>query len=223
MKRNDSKDEELSSVNLAKKYKHRYVHPVTGTILKSSQYIKNGQSVRAPLKFFINNEWVKEEMAPERREWRRKRNSSMKGFLQHIKRKITEKNKTHGKFLIGDNEFQDKYNCYDKLREHLDKHIKQYGFKCPITGLEFTTVRKHQVHYDGIRRKERLIITNLSADRILNHINYTKQNVIFTSTGWNIVRGDLSLSEMKMFLNKNHVKRYEEILKERFPEYEEKR
>ena len=66
-----------------------------------------------------------------------------------------------------------------------------------------------------------MIITNISADRILNHINYTKQNVLFTSAGWNIFRSGFSLSDMKIFLNKNHVERYEEILMERFPDYKE--
>ena len=66
-----------------------------------------------------------------------------------------------------------------------------------------------------------MLLTNISSDRILNHINYTKQNVLFTSAGWNLARGELSLSEMKTFLNKECVERYEEILMERFPDYKE--
>jgi len=215
------KDAELLGVSLVKKYTTRYVNPNTGAVLKSSQYIKDGKKTRGSLQYLINNEWVKEENVPERREWRTKKGSSLEGYFQYFKMKMAEKEKLRGKFLIGDNEFEDKWNCYDKLRAHFNEQVERYGFKCPLTGLEFTTIRNHHTHYDGIRREVKIITTNISAERIFNHIHYTKQNVLFTSAGWNMARGELSLKDMRIFLNKTHVKRYEEILMERFPDYKE--
>ena len=215
------KDVEPSGNPIAKKYTTRYVNPNTGAVLQSSQYIKNGKKTRGSLMYFINKEWVKEENVPERREWRKKRQSSLEGYFQYFKTKMVEKEKLRGKFLIGDNEFEEKKSCYDKIRAHFNEQVERYGFKCPITDLEFTTIRNHHTHYDGIRREVKMITTNISAERIFNHIHYTKQNVLFTSAGWNMARGELSLKDMRIFLNKTHVKRYEEILMERFPDYKE--
>ena len=210
-----------SGNKIAKSYTTRYVHPKTGAVLKKSTYIKNEKKTRGLLMYFINNKWVKEEDVPERREWRRKKQSSLEGFLLYFKGAMAEKERLRGNFLIGDNEFEQKKNHYDKISAHFNEQVERYGYRCPITDLEFTTIRNHNTHYDGIRREVKIIITNMSADRILNHIHYTKQNVLFTSSGWNISRGDLSLSDMRILLNKNHVKRYEEILRERFPDYKE--
>ena len=215
------KDVEPLGSSIAKKYMTRYINPNTGAVLQSSQYIKNGKKTRGLLEYLINNKWVKEESVPERREWRKKKGSSLEGYFQHFKKKTVEKEKLCGKFLIGDNEFQDKWNCHDKIRAHFNEQVERYGYRCPITDLEFTTIRNHNTHYDGIRREVKIIITNMSADRILNHIHYTKQNVLLTSAGWNMARGELSLKDMRIFLNKTHVKRYEEILRERFPDYKE--
>ena len=215
------KDAERGSLFLAQKYPIRYINKETKAVLKEARYIKNGKKVRGAQQFFINNEWVNEESAPERREWRKNKNSSLEGFFQHIKKKMREKEKTHGKFLVGNNDFEDKWNCHDKVKKAFWKQVERYGYRCPITHLEFTTTRNHTPHYDGRRRKEKIILTNLSADRLLNHIHYTQQNVLFTSAGWNLIRGDLNLSSMKLFLNNDHVERYEEILMERFPDYKE--
>ena len=215
------KSEESLSLPLIKKYKTRYLHPDTGAVLKGSQYIKNGKIHSGAYEFFINNEWISACDVPENRELRKKRESSLEGFFLYFKKKMVEKEKIRGKLLIGDNEFKDKYGCCDKIRAHFNKQVEQYGYRCPITDLEFTTIRNNNEHYDGRTREEKKLITNISADRILNHIHYTKQNVLFTSGGWNIARSDFSLSDMKILLNKNHVERYEKILMERFPDYKE--
>jgi len=205
----------------AKKYPSRHKHPDTGAVLKGSQYIKNGKMKTGVYELFINNEWVRACDVPEKREWKKKRESSLNGFLLYFKGKMVERDKKHGKFLIGDNEFEDKYGCYDKILAHFNQQVERYGYRCPITDLEFTTVRPNNKNYKGRRREKKMLLTNISSDRILNHINYTKQNVLFTSAGWNLARGELSLSEMKTFLNKECVERYEEILMERFPDYKE--
>ena len=215
------KDAKLLGPALTKLYKIRYVNPDTGAVLEGSKYIKNGKNKSGTQEFLVNNEWVRASNVPEYRKWLKKRNSSLEGYFKYFKFKMTEKEKPHGKFLIGDNEFQDKYGCWDKIRAHFNQQVDRYGYRCPITDLEFTTTRNNNKNYDGRKREEKMIITNISADRILNHINYTKQNVLFTSAGWNIFRSGFSLSDMKIFLNKNHVERYEEILMERFPDYKE--
>tara|TARA_Y100001951_G_C11226055_1_gene231766 strand:- start:122 stop:814 length:693 start_codon:yes stop_codon:yes gene_type:complete len=205
----------------AKKYPSRYKHPDTGAVLKGSLYIKNGKKTAGVYELFINNEWVKACNVPEKRELRKKRDSSLEGFFIYFKQSMVSRSKRHGKFLIGDNEFEDKYGCYDKILAHFNQQVERYGYRCPITNLEFTTVRPNNKNYKGRRREKKMLLTNISSDRILNHINYTKQNVLFTSAGWNLARGELSLSEMKTFLNKECVERYEEILMERFPDYKE--
>ena len=189
--------------------------------LKSSKYIKNGKETSGVHEFFINNEWIKVWDVPEKRELRKKRVSSLQGFFVHFKKSMKEKEKNRGKFLIGDNEFDDKWGCHNKIRAHLNKQVERYGYNCPITNREFTTTRNNSKHSHGMRRVQKMSATNISADRILNHIHYTKQNVLFTSWGWNHSRGDLSLNEMKILLNKECVERYEEILMERFPDYKE--
>jgi len=213
--------EPIEKLHLGKIYPRRYVNQETGAVLKKSSYIRNGKIARGSTEFFVNNEWIKEENVPERREWRKKTDSSLRGSLKAMKFRMVEKEKKSGKVLIGDNEFKDKWNCYTKLRAHLNEQVERYGDKCPITGLEFTHIKVHTKDYKGRRRKNNFIITNISADRILNHIHYTKQNVLFTSAGWNVARGELRLAHMRFFLKKNHVERYEEILRERFPDYKE--
>ena len=215
--------EPIEKLYLGKIYPRRYVNQETGAVLKNSSYTRNGKIARGRTEFFVNNEWIKEEDVPERREWRKKTDSSLRGSIKAIKFRMVEKEKKSGKVLIGDNEFKDKWNCYTKLRVHYNEQVERYGTKCPITGLEFTHISEHRksTKGDGRRRKNNFIITNISADRILNHIHYTKQNVLFTSAGWNVARGELRLAHMKFFLNKNHVERYEEILRERFPDYKE--
>tara|TARA_R100001132_G_C3256089_1_gene81630 strand:+ start:185 stop:880 length:696 start_codon:yes stop_codon:yes gene_type:complete len=219
----EGESEEVEKLSLGNKYPIRYVNKATGDVLKNSTYIKNGKKTRGLLMYFINNEWVQEEDVPERREQRKKAGSSLRGSLIRIKYRMVEKEKVSGKFLIGDNEFSDKWNCYDKLQAHYDEQVERYGPNCPITNQEFTHIaeRRQSTKGDGTRRKHSFITTNMSADRILNSIHYTKQNVLFTSIGWNMSRGELSLANMRFFLNRAHVERYEKILRERFPDYKE--
>ena len=215
--------EEIEKLCLGDKYPRRYVNQETGAVLKRTTYMRNGKMAKGRVEYFFNNEWVQEERIPERREWRKKTDSCLRGSFKHLKFRMVEKEKQCGKLLIGDNEFKDKWNCYDKLHAHYNEQVKRYGPNCPITGQEFTHIkeRKESIKGDGTRRKHSFITTNMSADRILNSIHYTKQNVLFTSAGWNVARGELRLAHMKFFLNKNHVERYEEILRERFPDYKE--
>ena len=166
----EGESEEVEKLSLGNKYPIRYVNKATGDVLKNSTYIKNGKKTRGLLMYFINNEWVQEEDVPERREQRKKAGSSLRGSLIRIKYRMVEKEKVSGKFLIGDNEFSDKWNCYDKLQAHYDEQVERYGPNCPITNQEFTHIaeRRQSTKGDGTRRKHSFITTNMSADRILN-------------------------------------------------------
>ena len=215
-------EEPRGSLQLGKLYPRRYIHHETGAVLEKSHYIRNGKRTSGRHEFFVNNKWIQEDEVPERREWRKKRYSSLRGSFKNIKGLIKEKEKKAGKFLIGEDEFKDKWNCYDKLWAQYNEQVERYGDKCPITGQEFTHIRILNKGKKWDRRKHNIIRTNMSPDRLLNHIHYTKQNVLFTSAGWNVARGDLkTIADMKFYLNKNHVERYVEILMERFPDYKE--
>ena len=215
--------EPRGSLQLGKLYPRRYIHHETGAVLEKSHYIRNGKRTNGRHELFVNNKWIQEDEVPERREWRKKRYSSLRGSFKNIKGLIKEKEKKAGKFLIGEDEFKDKWNCYDKLQAQYNEQVEQYGYRCPITDQEFTHIRALiKGKRGGDRRKHNIIRTNMSPDRLLNHIHYTKQNVLFTSAGWNVARGDLkTIADMKFYLNKNHVERYVEILMERFPDYKE--
>ena len=131
---------------------------------------------------------------------------------------MREKNEisfARGRDLIGENEFEEGYNCYDKLQAHYDEQIERYGPICPITHMEFTFNRTNEKKGQG---KGIINITNLSHDRMLNEKNYTKQNLLFTSVGWNLARRDFSLKDMSRLMRKDFFDRYMEILSERFPD-----
>ena len=61
-------------------------------------------------------------------------------------------------------------------------------------------------------------ITNLSHDRMLNKHHYTKQNLLFTCSGWNLARRDFSLKDMSLLMREDYFKNYIRILLERFPD-----
>ena len=68
---------------------------------------------------------------------------------------------------------------------------------------------------------QRHIVSNISADRLLDPINYTKQNVLFTSVGWNLARQNFYLKDIKKLFPGEFAERYEKIVRERFPNIEE--
>ena len=132
-----------------------------------------------------------------------------------------EKNRNwigQGKHIIGENEFLEKRTC-NKLMNHYKKQIERYGEVCPITLIKFTTMRTHRLKKDKINSMERyMIFSNLSPDRIINNINYTEQNTLFTAAGWNIARGELALEDFKYLFKDEIIERFKKILIERFPD-----
>ena len=200
------------------KYERRYLHPETREVLDRSHFLKKGVNTIGYTQYLVGGKWVSTTYVPELRELDKKRESCLKAFLLKMKANIKmkgEKSLSKGKFLIGDNEFKDKKGCCDKLQAHYDEQIERYGPICPITHMEFTFERNNEEIGRGNTLKN---ITNLSKDRLLNEHHYTKQNLLFTSMGWNYCRGTFSIKDMSRLMRKDFFNRYMEILLERFPD-----
>ena len=196
-------------------YPVRYINRKTGDICSKSFYFESGKRKTGRSQFFFNNEWVYKEKIPVERESRRLKESTLHFFMRKIKEAMRNSNrcwKKENRELLGVNEFEDKWNCADKLQVHFDKQVKKYGYMCPITHIAFTTIRKQEI----IRTHEK-IITNISADRLFDNINYTKQNVLFTSLGWNLARLNFSLEDIEKLFPGEYIERYKKIVLERFP------
>ena len=200
------------------KYKRQYLHRETREVLESSYYLKKGVKKQGDIQYLVGGKWVSKDYVPEIRELETKRRSCLRGFFRHIKDKMRQKNKealAKGRDLIGENEFKDEHGCYDKLQAHYDEQVKRYGPICPITHMEFTFEKPMNKTGTG---NGLLNVTNLSGDRLLNKQNYTKQNLLFTSVGWNLTRRNFSLKDMSLLMREDYFKRYCKILVERFPD-----
>ena len=189
--------------------------------------LKWGYKMRYPAKgkgdpeYMVNGVWTKRNNVPERREYEQNYNSTLERFISRSKHKMEARNKKwieQGKYIIGENEFLEKETS-NKLMNHYKKQIERYGEVCPITLIKFTTIRPYTLIEDKINNMEKhIFFSNLSTDRILNNINYTKQNTLFTAAGWNVARGELELEEFKYLFKDEIIKRYKKILIERFPD-----
>jgi len=171
--------------------------------------------------YMVNGVWTKRNNVPERREYEQNYNSTLERFISRSKHKMEARDKKwmgQGKYIIGENEFLEKETS-NKLMNHYKKQIERYGEVCPITLIKFTTSRPFEFKEDRMYTMEKhILFSNLSTDRILNNINYTKQNTLFTAAGWNVARGELELEEFKYLFKDEIIKRYKKILIERFPD-----
>ena len=171
--------------------------------------------------YMVDGVWTKRNNVPERREYERKHGSSLGRFISKAKHKMGERNKKwtrQKKYLLGENEFLEERTC-NKLMDHYKKQIERYGEVCPITLIKFTTMRTYKLKKDKINSMERYItFSNLSPDRIINNINYTKQNTLFTAAGWNSARGEFALEDVKYLFKDEIIERFKKILIERFPD-----
>ena len=208
-----------ASLKLASLYKVRYVHPETDLVLKGCYYSKGEEKKLGNAQYLYNSGWVNKREIPEYREHLRVTQSTLEFFMRKLKENMKTTNKdwkNQGRKILGVNEFDEKRNCTDKLRAQFNKQVERYGYKCPITHIEFTTIRKMEKNMH-----QRNIISNISADRLLDPINYTKQNVLFTSVGWNLARQNFYLKDIKKLFSVEFAGRYEEIIRERFPNIDE--
>ena len=170
--------------------------------------------------YLVNGVWTKRNNVPERREYERKHGSSLERFISQAKNKMVERNKNwtkRKKYILGENEFLEKETS-NKLMNHYKKQIERYGEVCPITLVKFTTIRTYEKRKERKNMEKQIFFSNLSPDRILNNINYTKQNTLFTTAGWNVARGELPLAEFKYLFKDEIIERYKKILIERFPD-----
>ena len=198
----------------------RYINPITGVISSKSQYIdEQGIRKKCYREYKINGEWVKQGNAPHNRENQKKSYSSKNGFFCGKLGKINEREKIwkeQGRFLMGENEFRDdRWGRCDKLMEAYDKQVGRYGDKCPITLIPFT--REIALEKFDINNQTKTY-SNVSLDRIFNHIDYTEQNTIFTSHLWNVSKGESPMWQLELALNPEWMKRYKAIVIERFPD-----
>ena len=198
----------------------RYINPITGVASSQSWYIdEQGIKKNSTREYKINGKWVKAGYAPHIRESTKKSLNSKKGYfckkLSRMNSKEKERRK-QGKLLQGENEFKDdrRGRC-DKLLAHYDKQVEQYGNKCPMTLIPFTMDMPLE-RFDINNQTK--IFSNISPDRIFNHIDYTEQNTIFTSQLWNLKKGDSPISELKFIFMPEVLERYKAIVEERFPD-----
>ena len=208
-----------SHLNLAQTYKTRYHHPATGEVLNQSQFVRDGKKITGRVYYLVGKDWLLRDDVPEYREHIKNKLSCLEGFFTIIKKTIAGRDKNllgKSRYLIGENEFKDKRDCYDKLRAHYYKQEAEYGPFCPITGIEFTFERPNEKK--GRNHSPDKISTNMSPDRLLNPLHYTTQNTLFTSIAWNLLRGNFSLKDMSIYMPKDYYKNYARILVERFPD-----
>jgi len=208
------------------RYPIRYTNPITGVISSKSQYIDE-HGVKRKIEtqyqeYFYNSEWIKPGFVPHIRESVKKSQSTKRGFLLKILKTMNSKvreRKKQGKYLQGEYEFKDeRYGRCDKFIAHFDKQVERYGNKCPMTHIPFTmdkTIRKYDIN-----NYSNGIYSNISPDRIFNNIDYTEQNLIFTSQLWNLSKKTSSISELKFLFLPEVLERYKAIVMERFPDQE---
>jgi len=120
----------------------------------------------------------------------KKRLNSEKGYLNAMWQDIKSSSKH--------NSFKD----FDDFFDHWLKQKKIHGMKCPATDVEMTTKalfnEKGKIHRCG---------TNLSKDRILSSMGYSRQNLIFTCWDYNSAKNAMTPKMAKAYLK---------IVKERY-------
>ena len=86
------------------------------------------------------------------------------------------------------NSFKD----FDDFFDHWEDQKKAWGWTCPATGVKMTIIRGSK---NGKKSK-----TNVSRDRILSHMGYSRKNLIFTSWQYNNNKCAMSPEEAMSFL-----------------------
>tara|TARA_R110000824_G_scaffold13039_1_gene56919 strand:+ start:405 stop:1085 length:681 start_codon:yes stop_codon:yes gene_type:complete len=211
---------------MSQKAKHpiRYINPITGVISTQSYYTdEQGIKKRIPthkLEYKINDEWVKPNSVPHVRKSVKNALNSKKGYFCAKLASMSNSSayrKKQDKFTHGENEFKDdRWGRCDKLMAHFDKQVEQYGNKCPMTLIPFTMDKPFE-KFD-INNYSIGVFSNISPDRIFNHIEYTSQNLIFTSQLWNLSKTTSSISELELIFKPEIMERYKAIVVERFPD-----
>ena len=156
-------------------------------------------------RYLLNNHWVQRDEIPERRQYLAARFSTEIPYFQKIFHKMKE------------SRHKVEFESWEELLEHWHRQKAIYGMRCPITGDLMTTIRKMEKGNTGARTR-----TNISPDRLLSSMDYTKQNVLFVTVEWNLAKGSLKGYRVQHLFNSQIADNYLKILRERFPgmEYE---
>ena len=140
-------------------------------------YQKNKErSIKQTLEWRKNNTERYEESA-------KKRLNSERGFFSKMWNDMKQKERS--------NSFRD----FDDFYNHWLEQKKITGMKCPGTGVEMTT----KALFNEKGKFERCG-TNISKDRILSSMGYSRQNLIFTSWEYNNAKGAFTPNMAKSFL-----------------------
>ena len=129
------------------------------------------------------NTWKKNNIEKVRTQERKYRQGE-RGYFQEMWNGI--KKSKHGHNF---EDFEDFFQCW------LDQKAI-YGMVCPATDVTMTMVRR--AYNTGVGKKRTQ--TNISRDRILCSRGYSKQNLIFTTWGYNNSKCNLSPKGAKAFL-----------------------
>ena len=216
----------------------QYRNPLTGAISDCSYYIdeQGRKKASSAYKFLDNGEWVTSRNASHNRETLRKYHNTKRGYLvtlHRITRNRLKKRIEKGREVLGENELMDfPKDIMNSLRsgsptkEHkpkialefiknFDEQVARYGYKCPLTHIPFTMFSNNKKFDINDQTKT---FSNVSPDRIFNHIGYSKQNTIFTSQLWNLTKAERPIPELELILKTEIMERYKAIVVERFPD-----
>jgi len=160
-------------------------------------------------RWLVDGRWtsvVPEDKTPKRRKQRAARFSTEKGYFTKMFNKM--KKSRH----------KVEFESWEELLEHWHRQKAIYGMRCPITGDLMTTIRKMEKGNTGARTR-----TNISPDRLLSSMDYTKQNVLFVTVEWNLAKGSLKGHRVHHLFNSRIAANYRKILEDRFSamEYED--
>ena len=163
------------------------------------------------LEYLINGKWVSRNYVPERMKYNndfsKKFMRSEQGFFQQMGYRNSRRHRSHIKEWSGKLELGKR----DSLIKHWHEQQEKYGDKCPITGVTLTMLRVKE------NRKSTITETNISPDRLFSSITYTKQNVLFTSSLWNMKRGASKFKDLKLIFKEELIARLYKIIQERYP------
>ena len=173
--------------NIEQRRKHQKEYCLNNKELKKEYdkkwYQKNRElSIERAVEWNKNNKEKYDESV-------KKRLNTEKGFMKSMWQDI----KNSGKH----NSFKDFEDFFDQLL----KQKKIHGMTCPATGVEMTTKKLFS------KGKVTRCQTNISKDRILSSLGYSRQNLIFTCWKYNNAKCSITPKMAKTFLR---------IVKERY-------
>ena len=149
-------------------------------------------------KYYQNN---REKIIEDTKKWRKNNEEKYKNGI--IKYLSTERGyfRTLWETIKRSNN-HNSFKDFDDFFDHWLEQKKIYGMKCPGTGVEMTT-KKFYNKKGEFKRCD----TNISKDRILNSMGYSRQNLIFTCWKYNNAKCSITPKMAKAFLK---------IVKERY-------